>query len=127
MHQRYGLLSSLALVALTACGSANEDGGNEAGVGGGGAWGTATNVEAIFASSCTQCHASTWDSCWTVQANQASIQEAIESGAMPQNGPLAASEKATLLAWLADGAPCVGPEPDGGAPIIGFNASGEVP
>jgi hypothetical protein len=51
-----------------------------------------------------------------VQASASVIQEEVASGAMPQNGPLSATDKATLLDWIAAGAKCSGsPSADAGA------------
>jgi hypothetical protein len=76
-------------------------------------WQGRTNIEAIFESSCAQCHGTTWSACWQVQACATEVDNAVSSGAMPRNGPLPASEKSALLDWLGRGAPCSGPKPAG--------------
>ena len=74
-------------------------------------WGTQTNVEAVFASNCTGCHASEWESCWNVQSASSGVEGMISTGSMPPGGGLSSTDRATVLAWLDAGAPCVGPPP----------------
>jgi hypothetical protein len=74
-------------------------------------WQGQTNIEAIFESSCTQCHGTLWSTCWNVQACATIVDNAVSSGAMPRNGPLPPSEKSALLDWLGQGAPCSGAKP----------------
>jgi hypothetical protein len=124
----------LAVVTVVACsasptedpstGSGGSDGtGTSAGAGGsaggGTPWGTRTDVEAIFAKDCSGCHADEWTSCWNVHESAEAIESAIATGDMPRGSTMAASDKATVLAWLQAGAPCEGPEPDGGATTTG--------
>jgi len=76
-------------------------------------WQGRTDIEAIFESSCAQCHGTMWSACWDVQACATVVDDAVSSGAMPRNGPLPPSEKSALLDWLGQGAPCSGPKPAG--------------
>jgi hypothetical protein len=103
------LLVSICGLAVTACSgttsSSNDTTGGEQNLG----WDNQTNIEAIFEANCAGCHSSQWSSCWTVQANSTEIQSAVSSGAMPRSGGLTASDKTTLLGWLAAGATCTGP------------------
>jgi hypothetical protein len=89
-------------------------------------WENQTNIEAIFESSCSGCHGATWSSCWTVQANADNVESAVSSGAMPRGTPLTTSDKATLLAWLGDGAPCSGTKPSEDAGVV-FVGGGDTP
>jgi hypothetical protein len=119
--------SAAVLLALAACtakttddgsnGGGDTGGATTAGNGGGdgGPWGTRTDIEAIFTKDCTQCHADTWSSCWNVHASAEAIEPDIQYNDMPRGMPMAPNDKAAVLAWLNEGAPCVGPEPDGGS------------
>jgi hypothetical protein len=106
-------------------GGPNTGGGD---AGDGGPWGTRSDIEAIFTKDCSQCHADTWSSCWNVHASASAIDSAITYGDMPRGMPMAPADKAAVLAWLQQGAPCFGPEPDagttgtGGPPPIGEGA-----
>jgi hypothetical protein len=94
-------------------------------------WTGRTNIEAVFAASCSGCHATQWSTCWDVQESAASVQGAITSGAMPRGGALSPSDKDTVLSWLQQGAPCSGTNPAGadagpglgGPPLVGIAAS----
>jgi hypothetical protein len=81
-------------------------------------WDARTNVEAVFAASCSGCHGAQWSTCWDVQASATAVEDAIVSGAMPRGGPLSPSDESTVLTWLMQGAPCAGTMPsnpdDGG-------------
>jgi hypothetical protein len=59
----------------------------------------------FFDANCARCHASTFDSFAYVQTHQAEIRANIESGKMPKNGALSASDRAQILAWFDCGLP----------------------
>jgi len=82
-------------------------------------WGNQTEVESIVTTSCGGCHG--FQSCWSIQAEAAEAQQEVSSGAMPEGTPLTASEKATLLEWLQDGAPCSGSQPAGQPVSVGVS------
>jgi hypothetical protein len=84
------------------------------GTGGGSPWGTRTDIEAIFVKDCGQCHGGAWSSCWNVHESSSAIESAIANDIMPRGMTMAPADKAAVLAWLNEGAPCFGPEPDGG-------------
>lgn len=112
------LLVSALLFALTSSACAGEAGGGSPDPGGDGGtgdgWGSHADVAEIFATYCTPCHGSAWSSCWGDHESAGALTSVIQSGAMPRNGPMAPADKAAVLSWLQDGAPCVGSEPDGG-------------
>ncbi|MGO9836728.1 MAG: hypothetical protein ACLP1X_21235 [Polyangiaceae bacterium] len=97
-------------------------------------WTGRTNIEAVFAASCSGCHATQWSTCWDVQESATSVQGAITSGAMPRGGALSPSDKNTVLSWLQEGAPCSGTNPagpdagagQGGPPVMGIAESVSV-
>ncbi len=77
-------------------------------------------MEAVFEASCSGCHGTQWSSCWTVQANAQEVGEAVSSGAMPRGGSLSSADKATVVNWVGEGAPCSGTKPeDAGVVFIG--------
>ena len=104
--------------------SAGQDAG--AGEGDAGPWSDHTDIEAIFQKYCSNCHGTTWQSCWTDQANESSLSSAISSGAMPRGTTMAAADKSAVLAWLSSGAPCAGPYQDAGMIILGGSGTSGV-
>ena len=59
----------------------------------------------FFDANCARCHGSTFDSFTYVQTHQAEIRANIDSGKMPKNGALSASDRAQILAWFDCGLP----------------------
>jgi hypothetical protein len=91
-------------------------------------WGERTDIEEIFQKYCTGCHGTTWQSCWTDQADESALDSVISSGAMPRGTTMAAADKSAVLGWLSSGAPCVGPYQDaGGVIIVGGTSGAEAP
>ncbi len=81
-------------------------------------WGDRTDIEEIFSRYCFGCHGSTWQSCWSAQKNATTLNSVITSGSMPRNSTMSPMDKSALLAWLASGAPCVGPYQDAGNIVL---------
>jgi hypothetical protein len=109
------LLTSLLAAATVGC-SGGSGSSTTTGAGDNPGWTGQTNVEAIFAANCSECHGDAWSSCWNVQASASIVESEVASGDMPRSGPLSASDKATLVDWLSAGAECTGPRepPTGG-------------
>ena len=115
MKRLVAVCGGFALVMLAGCSSGS--GSTPASTDDG--WSGRTNVEAVFQSYCSGCHASQWDSCWVVSASAGEIEPEIESGDMPQGTTMAPADKATLTTWFSQGAPCAGTPPaDAGATMI---------
>jgi hypothetical protein len=116
MNRSLLLLSALLLTLASVACSGSDAGGD--------GWGTRTDVEAIFQKDCGSCHGSAWTSCWGNHDAASTLTQAIQSGAMPQSGPMAPEDKATVLEWLQAGAPCAGSDPGGGGqvPVAGSGA-----
>jgi hypothetical protein len=88
-------------------------------------WGTNTDVASILADSCSSCHGTGWSgSCFTAEASASELESVVSAGYMPLGAPLSASDKSTLLTWLASPS-CSGPEPDGGIVSVPI-AAGEI-
>jgi len=71
-------------------------------------------VQTILQTDCATCHGSQWSSCWSVHEDASDVATMIQDDLMPRGTTMAPTSKATVLAWLAQGAPCAGDEPDGG-------------
>jgi mono/diheme cytochrome c family protein len=126
---RIGLCAAV-LQACAAAPTARSDGDADSDDG----WTGRTNVEAVFATSCSGCHGAQWSTCWDVQQSATSVQDAITSGDMPRGSALSPSDKNSVVSWLQQGAPCSGANPEGpdaapgqgGPPVVGIAESATV-
>jgi hypothetical protein len=111
---RWSISALLIALVASACTVQPSSPGGEGGGAQDDGWGSHADVQEILQNACSTCHGSGWSSCWGVHDDASTLEEMIASGAMPRGQPMAPVDKATVLAWLQDGAACVGTEPDAG-------------